>query len=115
MSKRNVRLFLEDILGAIDKIERYIAGISFEEYEQNEMIVDAVTRNLEIIGEASKSIPQDIRVNYSAIDWKRVAGFRDIAIHKYFDVDVSIVWTIATQRLQELKSVVRQMLDDAEK
>jgi uncharacterized protein with HEPN domain len=115
MSKRDVRLFLEDILEAIGKIKRYIAGLTLEEFARNEMIIDAVTRNLEIIGEASGNIPQEIRVRYSTIEWKRVVGFRNIAIHTYFAVDVGIIWTIASQRLDELKPVIRQMLDDIER
>lgn len=84
MSKRDVRLFLEDIVQAIGKIERYTAGMTFETFKNNEMVVDAVTRNLEIVGESARQIPQDIRDKYTAIDWKRVCGFRNIAIHAYF-------------------------------
>lgn len=79
------------------------------------MVIDAVTRNLEIIGEAVKRIPQDLKDKYTAIDWRRVAGFRDIAIHAYFAVDVQIVWTIATERLGDLKRVVAQILRDLER
>jgi len=112
MSKRDVRLFLDDILKAIEKVERYTAGLSFEEFESNEMIVDAVTRNLEVIGEAAKHIPPETRAGYDATDWRKVAGFRDIAIHAYFDVDVEIAWTIASQQLAELKPLVIQILHD---
>jgi uncharacterized protein with HEPN domain len=73
-----------------------------------------VTRNLEVIGEAAKQIPVELRAKYSAIDWKRVSGFRDIAIHAYFEVDVQIVWTIATQQLADLKRVIAQMLKELE-
>jgi uncharacterized protein with HEPN domain len=76
------------------------------------MVVDAVTRNLEVIGEAAKRVPGELRSRYEAIDWRRVADFRDIAIHAYFAVDVEMVWTIATERLGELKVVVQQMLQD---
>ncbi len=114
MSKRDVRLFLNDILEAIRKVERYTAGLSFEAFEGNDMVIDSVTRNLEVIGEATKQIPEELRSRYQDVDWKRVAGFRDIAIHAYFDVDIGIVWTIATQRLADLKQVVNQMLQDLE-
>jgi uncharacterized protein with HEPN domain len=112
MSKRDVRLFLEDIMKAIVKVERYTAGLSFEEFENNEIVIDAVTRNLEVIGEAAKHIPLETRAGYDAIDWRKVAGFRDIAIHAYFDVDVEIVWTIVSQQLADLRLVVIQMLHD---
>jgi len=114
MSKRDVRLLLGDILRAIGKIERFIAGLSFEEFEQNDQIVDAVVRNLEIIGEAAKHVPAEVRARYAAVEWKRVAGFRDIAIHAYFDVDIDIVWTIVTQQLPGFKAIVQQTLSDLE-
>jgi uncharacterized protein with HEPN domain len=109
MSKRDVRLFLHDMLEAINKIERYVAGLSFAQFESNDLVVDAVVRNLEVIGEAAKYIPPHLRDRYDAVDWVRVVGFRNIVIHAYFDVDVEIVWTIATQRLRELKTVLQQM------
>jgi uncharacterized protein with HEPN domain len=112
MSKRDVRLFLTDMLEAIEKIERYITGLTFEQFEGSDMVVDAVVRNLEIIGEAARQIPPDLRDQYPEIDWTRVVGFRNIVIHEYFDVDVEIVWTIATQRLSELKAVLRRMFHD---
>ncbi|HPO16499.1 MAG TPA: DUF86 domain-containing protein [Candidatus Hydrogenedentes bacterium] len=114
MSKRDVRLFLSDILDAISKIERYTDGLSFSEYEKNDMVVDAVTRNLEVIGEAAKMIPPELKTRYSSIEWRRVSGFRDIAIHAYFNVDSEIMWNIATQYLSTLKAVVTKMLSDAE-
>jgi uncharacterized protein with HEPN domain len=112
MSKRDVRLFLNDMLEAIEKIERYIAVLSFEQFERNDMVIDAVVRNLEIIGEAARNIPPDLRNKYPAVDWTRVVGFRNIVIHEYFDVDLEIVWIIATQRLAELKTVLQQMQRD---
>lgn len=115
MSKRDVRLFLNDMLEAINKVERYTAGLSFEGFASNEMVIDALTRNLEVIGEAAKHIPENLRAKYSTIDWKKVTGFRDIAIHAYFDVDLGIVWTIATQQLLDLKQLVIQMLQDLQK
>lgn len=114
MSKRDVRLFLNDILDAIDKIERYTAGLSFKAFAQNDLVVDAVVRNLEVIGEAAKNISPEMRAKYSAVDWKKVAGFRDVAIHAYFDVDLTIVWTIATERLADLKALIAQVLKDLE-
>ena len=112
MSRRDVRLFLDDMLGAIEKIERYTDGVSFEQFEANDMVTDAVVRNLEIVGEAAKHIPVELRDSYPMLDWARVVGFRNIVIHVYFAVDVVIVWTIATQRLSQLKAVLALMLRD---
>ena len=74
MSKRDPRLFITDVLEAIEKIERYTAGLSFDQFEANEMVLDAVVRNLEIIGEAVRYIPPALRERYSQIEWTRVVG-----------------------------------------
>lgn len=112
MPSRDQRLFLTDILEAIGKVERYTAGLSSDAFEGNEMAVDAVVRNLEIIGEAARQLSPQIRERYTGVDWVAVVGFRNVVIHEYFDVDVEIVWTIATQRLDKLRDVVQQVLDD---
>ena len=112
MSKRDPRLFLTDMLEAIEKIDRYTAGLSFDQFEANEMVLDAVVRNMEIIGEAARFVPPTLRERYAQIEWSRVVGFRNIVIHAYFAVDVEIVWTIATERLSDLKAVLKQMLQD---
>lgn len=115
MSKRDVRLFLTDMLDAVMKIERYTASLTAEQFQADDLRIDAVVRNLEIVGEAARQIPPDLRERYPGIDWTRVVGFRNIVIHEYFDVDIEIVWTIATQRLSELKTFLRRMLQDIER
>ena len=112
MSKRDPYLFLTDMLESIEKVERHTAGLSFDEFEANDMVLDAVVRNLEIIGEAARQIPASLLEQYTQIEWSRVIGFRNIVIHAYFAVDVEIVWTIATQRLPDLEAVLREMLQD---
>lgn len=115
MSRRGVRLFIVDMLEAIGKVQRYTEGLTYKEFEANDMVIDAVVRNLEVIGEAARHIPEDLRNRYTGVDWRRVIGFRNIVIHQYFDVDPEIVWTIATQRLQDLKKVLERMLTDLER
>ena len=112
MSKRELRLFLLDMPEAIRKIREYTSGLNFEEFDERSMVVDAVVRNLEIIGEAAKYIPEEIRARYSEINWSQVVGFRNIVIHKYFDVDTEIVWTIARERLGDLEKVLVKMFKD---
>ena len=112
MPKRDLNLLMADILEAIDKIERYTADLSPVEFEANDMAVDAVVRNLEVIGEATRQISPEVRDRYATIDWTAVVGFRNVVIHEYFDVDLDIVWTIATERLAELRRVVQAMLED---
>ncbi|AEH51735.1 HepT-like ribonuclease domain-containing protein [Pseudothermotoga thermarum] len=110
MSKRNVKLFVEDMLNAIEKIEKYCKGIgSYEEFSKQDIVVDAVLRNLEIIGEAASKIPENIRSRFSEIPWKRVVGLRNIIVHGYFVVDLQIVWRIITSQLPELRIALEKM------
>lgn len=103
-------MFAEDILEAMGKIERYIKGLNYETFAKSEMIVDAVIRNLEIIGEASRNIPEHMRGKYPDIPWKRMIGLRNIAIHEYFGVDLSIIWEIITRNLPETSPMIAEML-----
>jgi Uncharacterized conserved protein len=110
MKKRTYKLFVEDVLEAMDKIERYINGLTYETFVKNEIVVDAVIRNLEIIGEASRNIQEDVREKYPDIPWKRMIGLRNIAVHEYFGVDLGIIWEIITRNLPETRPEITAML-----
>lgn len=103
MSSRDWSFRIQDILSSIAKIERYTKGIRITEFKKDTLIVDAVVRNFEIIGEASKHIPAAIRNKYPDIPWAEMAGIRNILIHEYFGVDVKIVWHAAKKDLPSLK------------
>ncbi|KUH32183.1 hypothetical protein APY94_10755 [Thermococcus celericrescens] len=110
MSKRDPCLFLNDILEAIERIEEYLEGYDFETFVKDRKTVDAVLRNLEIIGEAAKNVPEDIRGKYSSVPWRRVVGLRNVVVHHYFGVDLSIVWVIVSSQVGELKEEVEKIL-----
>ena len=112
MSKRDAKLFLYDIIECIEKIERYTEGLSFDDFLKNEVVVDAVIRNLEIIGEAAKNIPENICSRYPEIPWKQIIGFRNVVIHHYFGVDLNIVWTVIKRHLKELKPKIERILSE---
>lgn len=109
---RDYKVYLEDILEAIGKISRYTAGVSQEVFSRDEKTLDAVVRNLEIIGEAIKKVPGKIRSKYPEVEWKRIAGLRDILIHEYFGIDMDIIWDIVQNKLPELEKQVKQILSE---
>ena len=104
MSRRNARLLLQDMLESLEKIERYTTGLTFERFAWDDRTVDAVVRNLEIIGEAAQQIPSEVRERYPEVPWRRVIGLRNVVVHEYFAVDVEIVWTVVRQSLPELSA-----------
>jgi uncharacterized protein with HEPN domain len=111
MSKRDYKLYLKDILDAIARIEDYTKDLSFEEFFKNNLVVDAVVRNFEIIGEASKNIPEEVKLRYPDVPWKEMAGMRDKMIHEYFGVDLEIVWKTAKTRLPQLELFLKDIYD----
>jgi uncharacterized protein with HEPN domain len=109
MSDRSPQLLIEDILESAQKIGRYTAGMSFEQFVSDEKTVDAVVRNFEIIGEATNRLPDDFKAQYSSVDWDRIRGFRNRIVHDYFGIDYSIVWKIVESYLPELDAELRKL------
>jgi uncharacterized protein with HEPN domain len=112
LKKRDTRVFLEDILESIEKIEEYTTDINEEEFYENTFVQDAVIRRLEIIGEAVKNIPDDFRVKYPDIPWRQIAGMRDVLIHAYFGVNLRRVWKVIKEDIPELKLKILKILED---
>ena len=107
---REHKAFLKDIIISIEKIEKYTLKISFKDFRQNDLIQDAVVRNLEIIGEAVKKIPAEIKAQNPEVEWKKLAGLRDILIHDYFGIDDEIIWDIIINKLSELKTNILDLI-----
>jgi uncharacterized protein with HEPN domain len=84
--------------------------LSYDDFIEGAMVIDAVIRNLEVIGEASINIPEDIRKKYPLVPWKRMIGLRNIVIHGYFGIDLGIIWEIITRNLPETKPLIVKML-----
>ncbi len=108
---RDSRIYLEDILEAIRKIASYTAHLSKAAFLEDEKTLDAAVRNLEVIGEAVKKLPEDLRAQHPTLEWKKMAGLRDILIHEYFGLDAEIVWDIVTTKVPTLNQAVRAMLN----
>ena len=108
---RDYRLYLADIVKSSDKIQRYTGGMTFDDFSNDEIRIDAVARNLEIIGEAVKNIPSAVCERHSEILWNKIGGLRDVLAHGYFKVDVSVLWDIVQTKVPELQSQISQILE----
>ena len=107
---RDWRFYAEDILSCCAKVKRYIGDHTRESFIADERTFDAVVRNSEIIGEAAKHLPEEIREQHPEIPWRSVAGFRDVVAHAYFGLDDQAVWSVATTRLEALAVAARRIL-----
>ena len=106
---RDYHIYLSDIQTACRKILSYVQGLDRKAFFADEKTVDAVVRNLEIIGEAVKQVPQDIRKTTPGIPWRRIAGLRDILIHHYFGVDEAVLWDIVSTQVASLLDQITEM------
>ncbi len=109
---RDYKLYLYDIREAIEKIETFTKGLTFEGFAEDTKTVDAVIRNLEIMGEASKHIPKRVKDKHPGIDWKAMSGMRNILAHEYFGVRMGIIWKTIKERLPELRHKIEEILGD---
>ena len=110
MSKRDFRLYLEDILESINKIEGYIANLTLDDFIKDNKTIDAVVRNLETIGEAAKQIDEETKKKYNDIPWREIVDFRNRIIHGYFVIDYEIIWQIISKDLSDLKQKVEKAI-----
>jgi len=113
MSKREWKLFIEDILESIRLIKNYVENMGFDDFKNDRKTIDAVVRNFEIIGEASRFIPDDTKEKYENVDWKGIVGLRNRIAHEYFDISLSIVWHIVTKELPTLEDQMKEILDQS--
>ena len=108
---RDLLLYLRDIRTACQKILRFTDGQSYEEFLGDEVVYDATLRNLTVIGEAVKAVPPEMRDRYPDVEWRRIAGFRDIAVHVYFGIDNETLWDIIRNRLPALLARIEEILE----
>ncbi len=115
MKSRDYRDFLHDILEAIVDIESFIDDLSYEEFAKDRKTLNAVIRSIEIIGEATKNIPDNLKAQNSDLPWKRMAGMRDKLIHGYFGVDTKTLYKAAKEDIPPLKTLIHKILKEQEK
>jgi uncharacterized protein with HEPN domain len=107
---RDFQVYVEDIIDAINNIGEYTKGLTYESFVSDKKTVDAVIRNFEIIGEATKHVPLSVRREYPRVPWRDMAGMRDKLIHGYFGVQLEVVWKTIRERLPEVQPLVVEAL-----
>ena len=112
MTERDIKLYLKDILEAIEAIKKFVKDMNFEQFKNNDLVSSAVIRKFEIIGEATRNIPKEIRIRYPNIPWKTMVGFRDKLIHFYFGIKYEIVWETIKSKLPELEEKIKKVLEN---
>lgn len=111
MFPRNWKMRITDILECISRIQRYTQGMGFDEFETDDKTIDSVLRNLEVIGEASRRIPQEIKSQYTDLPWAEMNTMRNIVIHEYHGVNLNIIWQTITNDLPPLVPRLKEILE----
>jgi len=111
-SIRDYRDYVQDIYDSINEIEDFINGMDFEEFIKDKKTINAVTRSVEVVGEAAKKIPKSLRDNYPMIPWKKMSGMRDKLIHEYFGIDLEILWKVVKEDMPSLEKAIKDVIKD---
>ena len=109
--KREFILYLEDMFQSMQRIEEYLGDLDFKKFQMTHIVVDAVVRNFEIIGEASRKIPSDIQEEYPEIPWRKMYGLRNLIAHEYFGIDYEMIWEIAKNNLPQNRKDLQKIIE----
>ena len=113
MSPREWLFRLEDIVESSALIAVYVQGMSYADWVKDRKTIDAVVRNLQIIGEATNHVPEDVQSRYSNVPWAQLRGMRNILIHEYFGVDTDILWRAVTEDVPRLRKQIKKIIDES--
>ena len=115
MKSRDTRDYLQDILDAINDVENFTHNLTYDQFIKDRKTLNAVVRSIEVIGEASKQLPNSLKAKYAELPWKEISGMRDKLIHAYFGADTEIIWQAAKENIPSMKKRIQTMLKDQEK
>jgi uncharacterized protein with HEPN domain len=115
MKHRDLRDYLQDILDAIDDIENFVDSMTYEQFVKDKKTLNAVVRSIEIIGEASKKLPESIKKKHNELPWREITGMRDKLIHAYFGIDTETIWKAVKENIPTMRKSIQKMLKDQEK
>ncbi len=110
-NERDLILYLEDIALSMKRVQEYIAGLDFRNFKWDYKTVDAVVRNFEIIGEATKNLPQNFKDKYPEVPWEEMYRLRNRITHEYFGIDYEIIWDIATKYLPKNQKDILEIIE----
>lgn len=113
--KRNTKLYILDMIEYMERAEQYIKNLKYNEFINDIKTSDAVIRCIEVIGEAAKNIPEELKNKYPSIPWRNIAGMRDKIVHGYFSVDFEEVWLTVKEDIPKIKPLIKKILEDLEK
>lgn len=111
---KQLKPYLNHILDEIEYLLMDSAGVSYEDFLENKTLKRSFVRALEVIGEATKSIPEEFRAEYSEIPWKKMSGLRDVLIHHYFGINYIMVWDVIKNQIPDLKVRIQAILEEIE-
>jgi len=104
---------LQDIQCAIEKIRSFTGGMNFEKFRLDEKTHDAVIRNLEIIGEAARSLPEDFLEQAREVEWRKIVALRNVLIHEYFGINLRIIWDVVVEKLPDVHAACTRLIEQA--
>ena len=104
--------YLQDMILSMNRIAEYMGSKTYDEFRRNYLVVDAIVRNFEIIGEAAKNVPEEIKSSYPKVPWKKMIGLRNLISHEYFGLDYEMLWKVATESIPENKRDIENIIFD---
>ena len=111
MPPRNWELRIADIIDAIEKILSYVEGMTFDQFVDDPKTIDAVIRNITVIGEAARNVPEEVIGRHSSLPWREMRDIRNVVVHEYFGVDNNVVWDTLQRNLPPLLPELKRLID----